>query len=131
MQWLAGEMQRTYGLHVKLACDQTMPMIESLNGAIYRTVRELLINVWKHADVDSADVSIQLNELQDSVDITVTDKGQGFDVIEMQKPSSKLSFGIYSIRERMHLIGGSVLIESEPGQGTQVRIQIPVRTASS
>ena len=131
MQWLAGEMLRTYGLRVNLACDPTLPMNESLNGAIYRTVRELLINVWKHADVDMADVSIQLNVLQDTVDIMVADQGLGFDVIEMQKPSSKLSFGIYSIRERMHLIGGSVLIESQPGRGTQVRIQIPARTPST
>lgn len=125
LQWLADEMRRTYGLGVKLRCEPQLPLNDSLNGAIYRTVRELLINVWKHANVDSAEVSIYMNELQDTVDISVADQGAGFDVLEVQKPSTKLSFGIHSIRERMHLIGGSLRIDSKPGQGTRVFIQIP------
>jgi len=131
MHWLAEEMLRTYGLRVNLDCEADLPLNDAVNGSIYRTVRELLINVWKHANVDSADVSIQLGEGRDMVDIMVADQGMGFDVIEMQKPSSKLSFGIYSIRERMNLIGGTLRIDSKPGFGTVARLQFPVRIVTT
>jgi len=127
MHWLADEMLRTYGLQVNLDCEENLPLNDAVNGSIYRTVRELLINVWKHASVDSAEVSIRLSEGKDMVEIMVADEGLGFDVIEMQKPSSKLSFGIYSIRERMNLIGGTLRIDSSPGLGTLARLQFPAR----
>lgn len=127
MRWLCEEMLRTYGLKVHLHCDESMPLNETVNGSIYRTVRELLINVWKHANVDSATVTIHLSAARDMVEISVTDQGLGFDVVALQQPSSRLSFGIYSIRERMHLIGGKLQIDSAPGAGTRVTLQIPVR----
>jgi PAS domain S-box-containing protein len=127
LDWLAEEMQNTYGLTVNIEWDATVHLDESLGGSIYRTVRELLINVWKHADTDSADVSIRLDAYSGMLIVTVVDAGMGFDVAEMQKPSTKLSYGIYSVRERMNLIGGSLKIDSVPGVGTSVVIMIPAR----
>ena len=127
LRWLCEEMLRTYGLKVHLDCDETLPLNESVNGSIYRTVRELLINVWKHANVDSASVSLQLSKDEDLVEIAVADEGQGFDIAVMHQPTSRLSFGIYSIRERMQLIGGTLQIHSAIGEGTRVLLQLPVR----
>ena len=102
-------------------------MDESLGGAIYRTVRELLINVWKHADTDSADVSVSMDAYSGMIVVSVVDAGRGFDVREIQKPSTKLSYGLYSVHERMNLIGATLKIESAPGVGTSVLLMIPAR----
>ena len=120
-------MQNTYGLVVHIEWDAMVHMDETLGGSIYRTVRELLITVWKHADTDSADVSIRLDAYSGMLMVAVVDAGKGFDVAEMQKPSTKLSYGIYSVRERISLLGGSLKIDSVPGVGTSVVVMIPAR----
>ena len=127
LQWLAEDMQDTYGLVVHIEWDVDVHMDESLGGTIYRTVRELLINVWKHADTDSADVSIRTEGYSGMIVVAVVDAGNGFDISEMQKPSSKLSYGLYSVRERMNLIGATLKIDSAPGAGTSVLLMIPAR----
>jgi signal transduction histidine kinase len=127
LHWLAEEMQTTYGLLVHIEWEAAVHMDESLGGAIYRTVRELLINVWKHADTDSADVTVSMDAYSGMIMVAVVDAGVGFDVSEMQKPSTKLSYGIYSVRERMNLIGATLKIDSAPGVGTSVLLMIPAR----
>ena len=127
LQWLAEDMQNTYGLVVHIEWEVVVPIDESLGGAIYRTVRELLINVWKHADTDSADVSVRMDAYSGMVVISVVDAGRGFDVREMQKPSAKLSYGLYSVQERMNMIGATLQIDSVPGVGTSVLLMIPAR----
>ena len=127
LQWLAEEMQNTYGLIVHIEWEAEVHMDESLGGAIYRTVRELLINVWKHADTDSADVSVRTDGYSGMITVAVVDAGKGFDVSQTQKPSSKLSYGLYSVRERMKLIGATLKIDSAPNVGTSVLLMIPAR----
>ena len=127
LHWLAEEMQDTYGLTVHIEWDALLPVDDTLGGSIYRTVRELLINVWKHADTDSADVSVRVDAYSGMILVTVVDAGRGFDVTEMQKPSTKLSYGLYSVRERMNLIGATLKIDSAPGVGTSVLLMIPAR----
>jgi two-component system CheB/CheR fusion protein len=127
LQWLAEDMQNTYGLIVHIEWEADVQMDESLGGAIYRTVRELLINVWKHADTDSADVSIRTDGYSGMIIVAVVDAGKGFDLSQMQRPSSKLSYGLYSVRERMNLIGATLKIDSAPDVGTSVLLMIPAR----
>jgi len=127
LQWLAEDMQDTYGLIVHIEWEAEVHMEESLGGAIYRTVRELLINVWKHADTDSADVSIRTDGYSGMIIVAVVDAGKGFDLSQMQRPSSKLSYGLYSVRERMSLIGATFKIDSAPGVGTSVLLMIPAK----
>lgn len=125
LHWLTEEMMRTYGLNVVLDCDTNLYLNETFSGAIYRTVRELLINIWKHADVSSAQVAVELDSYSRMLVIRVSDKGKGFEVLKLQRPSPTLSYGIYSIRERMNLIGGALQIDSSPGLGTTVTLMIP------
>ncbi len=127
LHWLAEEMQNTYGLIVHLEWGATVLMDETLGGAIYRTVRELLINVWKHADTDSADVTIRTDADSGMLMVSVVDAGKGFDVTGAQKPDNKLSYGLYSVRERMNLIGATLTIDSAPGVGTSVLLMMPAR----
>jgi two-component system sensor histidine kinase UhpB len=97
---------------------------------IYRVVQEALTNVLKHASASF--VSILLEFKGEYLRIIIKDNGHGFDAAAMLAENSALSadavphLGISGIRERLSLIGGSVMIESSPGAGTSLYVQVPV-----
>jgi signal transduction histidine kinase len=87
-------------------------------------VRELLLNVVKHAD--ASDVSLRLRWLGNAVEATLSDDGRGFDVPEAAAfPDARRSFGLFSIQERFDDLGGRVSIRSAPGDGTTVSLVLP------
>jgi signal transduction histidine kinase len=92
---------------------------------LYRSIRELLINVAKHADAQT--VVISLTKVDDNIQITIQDDGIGFDTSYLESQISKSSgFGIFSIRERLANIGGNFKIQSSKGKGTIVTLQVPL-----
>jgi CheY-like chemotaxis protein len=96
---------------------------------LYQSVRELLFNVVKHAGVAEATVSLRVSP-DDKLHISVADRGRGSDfaaglVAETMPPR----FGLFSIRERMTVMGGTLALESSLGQGTRVTLVIPYRPA--
>jgi PAS domain S-box-containing protein len=119
-EWLGESLQQRYGLETELATTGGEPEIdEATRVTLFRALRELLINVAKHAGTRRAKVTVQAEE--ERVLVTVEDGGVGFD------PAGRLGgFGIRSLCERIQSLGGSVLFESAPGQGT--RVSITVRT---
>ena len=125
LEWLADEMQRSRGLHVRIF-DESMSvrLDETLSSSLFRTVRELLINVSKHARTDAAEVSILADD--DKLVITVADAGTGFDVKQTIMPSADGGYGLFSIRERLNSIGGTMQIDSQPGDGTVVIVTLPL-----
>jgi signal transduction histidine kinase len=96
---------------------------------IYRIVQEALTNVLKHADAHL--VSVLLERRRDHVLAVVEDDGQGFDAEAGTAPSqTQRGLGLSSMRERAELVGGSLAIESSPGQGTAVFLRIPLHPSS-
>jgi two-component system, NarL family, sensor histidine kinase UhpB len=93
--------------------------------ALYRMVQEALGNVMKHAD--AAQVDVALWRENGAVIATVQDDGRGFDVAQALAGGS---VGLFGLQERAAYIGGRVDIDSVPGRGTLVRIEIPVREAA-
>jgi signal transduction histidine kinase len=97
---------------------------------IYRVVQEALTNVLKHASASF--VGILLEFKGGYLRIIVEDDGQGFDAAAMLAENGGLSgdnvphLGLSGIRERVSLIGGSMMIESSPGVGTSLYVQVPV-----
>ena len=124
LEWLSEEMMRTYGLHVRLDLGQIPPLDEAISSALFRTVRELLINIWKHAQVSEAEVTLAMDASRNTLLISVDDSGVGFDVANRLKPSEKQSYGLFSIRERLTFIGGSMNIDSRQGTGTTVVLSL-------
>ena len=125
LYWLAEEMQRSYGLRVRLHDEgKPPPLDETLSSSLFRIVRELLINVSKHAQVDVADVSVLTSG--DSLMITVADAGIGFDARQRLAPSGEGGYGLFSVRERLTYIGGEMEIDSRPGDGTVVVLTLPM-----
>jgi signal transduction histidine kinase len=96
----------------------------------FQAVRELLINVVKHAGVKEAHV--YETQRENVVVIHVEDQGKGFVPEELDLPRSHGGgFGLFSIRERLSLLGGSLTINSSPGKGTSAQVVIPVSVTGS
>ncbi len=96
-----------------------------MSTLLFESVRELLLNVLKHAGVKRARVSIRMENGR-LFRITVADQGSGFDITRVQARGSEAGFGLFSIRERIDLLGGRVEIDSAPGLGTRVTLVAPI-----
>lgn len=95
-----------------------------LEATIYRLVQESVNNAIKHAEPER--IAIRLTEGEDSVAVVVRDDGRGFDPKHVER-----SFGLVGMQERVSLSGGSLKIDSKPGQGTEVRAELPVGRAGA
>jgi len=94
---------------------------------LYQVFRELLNNVVKHSNAQNAHVMIDMEN--EHFRLTVTDDGVGFDPQILGAPSTEGGFGLYSIRERLLALDGSLRIESKPGTGTVVTAILPAASA--
>lgn len=131
LEWLVRTMADQHGLEVKLTRSGSIPDLpEDTRLLLFESVRELLLNVAKHAGVRK--VTVDLRSDQDGlIRITVRDKGRGFDPAVTQSADYKGGFGHFGIRERLELIGGHMTIESTPQEGTRITLVSPAPTQSS
>ncbi|WP_101843021.1 sensor histidine kinase [Halobacillus sp. Marseille-P3879] len=88
--------------------------------AIFRLIQEAVQNAVKHAEADSIDVKVELRN--EKTRIVIKDDGKGFDP-EVKKDKS---FGLMGMRERVDMVNGELHIQSSPGQGTIVTIELPL-----
>jgi signal transduction histidine kinase len=127
LQWLAERMAERHGLAVQL--DVSPPLRvpeEELRALLFRVTRELLFNVVKHAEVDTATLRVASSPTACTVE--VIDAGTGFDPTRLDAPSDSAEhFGLVHARERLELVGGELSVDTAPGQGTRVRVQVPLR----
>ncbi len=131
LQNLAARMEREYGLSTSFEDDgRAKPLAEEARVALYRAARELLINVVKHARADSAKLS--LRRQNGFVRLSVEDDGVGFDTIALEARNVRSQgFGLFSIRERISHLGGAFDLNSAPGEGTAVRLRVPLAEGDS
>jgi PAS domain S-box-containing protein len=92
--------------------------------ALYRVVQEALTNVIRHAQATRADVLLE--QRGDKLIVLVEDNGVGFDPT-MAKQAGHL--GLFGIRERAEMLGGTLLLESSPGSGTTLILEVPYDNA--
>ncbi|MFP3870839.1 MAG: PAS domain S-box protein, partial [Syntrophobacteria bacterium] len=130
LEYLAEQMQALHWLEVDIVTDaQPIPLQENHSVFLFRAVRELLTNVIKHAQAHTATVRIW--EADRHMGVEVEDDGVGFDVDEVERFVCEAGrFGLFSIRERMHHLGGSVKVMSNPGQGTRITLFAPLEAQS-
>jgi signal transduction histidine kinase len=123
LSWLGEKLEQGTGLRVQIAEDGTARPLDDVTASIvFRTVRELLMNVVKHAHAATAKVS--LHHHPDRLEVLVEDAGTGFDPREM---ASDAGFGLMSVREQIGRLGGAVEITSAANEGTRVRVRVPSR----
>jgi signal transduction histidine kinase len=125
ISWKLSEIEKKYQINTILEKNAEETKI-SINKKVllYRVVSELLNNILKHAGADLIQVTV--SEIEDKFYISVIDNGTGFNGGEHWELTAKGSFGLFSIRERLDSIGGSLVIESENFTGTKVTIEIPL-----
>jgi signal transduction histidine kinase len=123
-RWLAGDLKRRFDLRVTVEDDgQPGEFDEETRISLFRSVNELLTNVIKHAEVNEA--LVRIRQADGSITIVVEDQGGGFD-----PESTSGTFGLSTIRERLHHLGGTVKVNSIPGRGTRVVMVAPVSGAA-
>jgi signal transduction histidine kinase len=99
----------------------------NLRGTLYRMVRELLHNIAKHARAEQAAVTLTTTE--GNIEIRVEDNGIGFDATEvLLQGNSNHSIGLFSIKQRLEYLGGSMTMDSQPGAGTRVTLRVPLQS---
>jgi CheY-like chemotaxis protein len=126
LKWLVDWMRSKHGLTVLLRADDDLPVVvEDVKVLLFESVRELLFNAVKHAETGSASVAAQ--SLDNRLWLTVADQGVGFDPKAVNPPGEHGGgFGLFSIRERLALIGGMMEIESSPGKGSRFVLSVPL-----
>ncbi|MBI1348614.1 hypothetical protein GC163_20265 [bacterium] len=98
---------------------------EAIETAVFRVVQEAVSNAVRHAHPQRIDLDILLTD--HNIELSVSDDGCGFepeDILDCR--SQDKPFGLISIRERVHLLGGTALLTSRRGRGTQISASIPL-----
>ncbi len=125
LKWLARQIEADYHLQITFSDDlQEKQVGKELQIELYSSVRELLINVAKHARTDT--VCLSLFREADTLAIRVEDDGIGFDVDATLEHPGNGGFGLFTISRRISLMGGRFHITSKPDIGTEVAINIPL-----
>ncbi len=126
LEWLAEVMEERYGLHVRISCESlTSYTGKPILTLAFRCIRELLMNVVKHAGIDRAMVKVW--QVNSHLHLQVKDKGEGFSTTNLELEDEQVGgFGLFSVQERVKNIGGSIKIESAVGRGTCVSLIIPL-----
>ena len=128
LQWIAEIIAARSGFAVHF-CPQEMAqrLAPDIETACFRIVQEALTNIARHAQATR--VTITLRQENEALLLCVQDDGRGFDVAAMRKRAMLGgSVGVLGMQERAGLIGGQLVIESAPGQGSLVQLSCPWRT---
>jgi PAS domain S-box-containing protein len=125
-EWLAGQLRELSGVSIRVTGDgPSATLSEDMRVLLFQSVRELLMNVAKHANARHATVAIR--QYAASVAVAVDDDGVGMDDQGLNRlPEPPDGFGLFSIRERLRHIGGELSLRSSPGQGSRITLKIPL-----
>ena len=126
LQWLATWMREKYGLQVDLsvsAAEAAVPLENDVRVLLFQMVRELLLNVLLHARVRTA--AVEIGRQGDQIRVCVADRGAGFEPAKLASRSAR-HFGLFSIREQVEALGGSLAIDSSPGSGSRFTLLVPM-----
>lgn len=122
LEWQAREVSRTNNLRVEVRAESVSEDLpDEYKTCIYRVVQEALHNVTRHAKARS--VHIDLIQDQGALQLRIRDDGRGF------VPEREKGVGLLGIEERVVHLGGVFHLESEPGKGTRIDIELPLLTS--
>lgn len=118
------DIKDVYGVTVHASLDRVSGQLDPVAAlALYRIVQEALANAVRHARVEEATVTLSLtNELATA---TIRDEGCGFELPDPGELPGDGHIGLTGMRERAALVGGTVVVQTSPGEGTTVRATVP------
>jgi len=121
LQFLAEAVSRRAHLPITVSSTVEQRLAPRTETALYRTVQEALTNAVRHAK--ASNVTIEVKTLSDRLLCEVVDDGVGFD-IDSKGPAAGL--GLRGMRERLSAVGGRLDVRTSPGDGTRIRLELPV-----
>jgi PAS domain S-box-containing protein len=120
------ELNGQYGLQIKFEHHDVPNQIPTdVALCVFRIVQEGLRNIVKHSKTSEAEV--ELSGHSQGIDLCISDSGIGFD---LDSAEEKGGLGLISMRERLRLVGGNLLVQSEPLHGTRIRVRVPLSTGA-
>ncbi len=126
LEWLTTDLTKQSGIGVDMAVlGPVRRFPHEVELVLFRIVREALRNMWKHSEASMAWITVEFSNAK--IVLTVKDNGKGFELtkgIEDLSLSGKL--GLIGMQERVQRIGGKLTLQSEPGKGTTVIIEVPI-----
>ena len=126
VEWLAEQIQEQHGVHIKVAADRSpKPLNDEIRILLFHSVRELLTSMVKRAKPNNVAVLISRNG--SSMGVEIENDGLEVDLGAESLLPSPDGLGLFSIRERLQYLGGSLKVESEPGQGTKMSLWVPLK----
>jgi signal transduction histidine kinase len=122
LQQYIDEYSRQYGLPVQFDAEdiEDIRLPPDIETALYRIVQESLTNVALHAQASQVD--ILLNRRGAGLVMTIEDNGIGFNPSPL---ADENRLGLFGMRERIEMLGGTFLLESSPGKGTTISVEAP------
>lgn len=124
IRWLATRMHQQHDLTVHLRSSIKTELNHDLKIFIFGCLRELLFNIVKHSGTKIAEVGLQVT--REVIKLRVKDQGKGFNPAKV----SSSAFGLLHLRERVEYLNGQLLITTQPGNGTEVEINVPNKADS-
>jgi signal transduction histidine kinase len=120
--WTKQFSQRT-GISVEVLGEEASPRLPApVELALFRISQEALNNVAKHAQASRVVLSEAVD--RDSVRLDIADNGVGFDSQQIQLPEGRHHWGLMTMSERAMAVGGQFRIDSQPGEGTRVVVEV-------
>ena len=124
IRWLGDRLRDDHGLSFELdAPRKWRPLDEQTRVVLFQAVRELLINIGKHAHATKC--RVRLAQDDKNVRIEVDDNGRGFTPIATTNYGAG-GLGLFNIRQRLQYLGGNLALDTEPGKGTRVVLIAPL-----
>ena len=126
VEWHTREFTKRTSIEVKLIQTDKLPSLDdAMTTGVYRIIQEALTNVARHSEATRAEVTMRLNngELQ----VEIADNGKGIDQAMIVHPES---LGIMSMQERARMLGGKIVITSNPGKGTCIVLSAPIHNGN-
>lgn len=124
LRWYGSQIASRTGITVTVRGEEPAPRLDPLvETALFRIAQEALTNVVKHAQATQGTITLEIDD--GTVRLIVADNGIGFDPAHLAVPEEHGGWGLLSMTERARAVGGNCRIESHPGRGTRVVVEVP------
>jgi len=125
LEWLASDVAGYSGIEIKVnVIGNQRRLSEELELVLFRISQEALRNVWRHSGATNVELTVEFDKTKTR--ITVSDNGRGFEFPEQIGDLAKNGkLGLTGMQERTQLVGGTLTIQSEVGEGSSITVELP------
>lgn len=125
IRWYAERYLQPRGISVRCEFEHLERRLPpGFETAVFRVCQEAMTNIARHAEAET--VLVQARVEGDAMVVEIEDDGKGFDPVEVGHRTGRPHFGLLGMRERVELLGGKLVVDSSPGRGTRLHVEVPL-----